>query len=371
MVSSLVKKVIDVSHTSSDKCDNVPLETLGARLLVFSPDGRKLACITTNSRIFIFNISCTRQSIAEEKPDISVPAPLWELMRDPLPRLCQGSKRRAPCGSKQQIQTQCDCHESHHGAYLNMITRACFSTTSRFLAVADLAGNISIFTYGSSGWSACQNAIPKFSSAISILSFRPLPTIPLSIDNFEDHRETLLVIPVESNHILEFSVPSGVLSLWSRQNPMPRHMPAMWSAVTGRAVGAFWESSEKVWIWSGSWVWMFDLSRDWPMTRNVTQSSIMKKRKRVGVSSDAETKKDEVSPSSEDEDDGMGIETKHVTRICGARGQPPFWGCWRWRNLLGFSPIGFRDRQHAGRGHSRELCVVERPTWDVDMSRRV
>jgi U3 small nucleolar RNA-associated protein 4 len=68
------------------------------------------------------------------------------------------------------------------------------------------------------------------------------------------------------HQLVEFHVLTGKLSDWSRRNPKA-YLPAAFTVIKDRAMGAIWDVSqdrERLWLYGPSWMWMFDLSQDFP-----------------------------------------------------------------------------------------------------------
>ena len=208
------------------------------------------------------------------------------------------------------------------GSYMRTISRVAFSADSRILAVGDLAGYLDTwilqgcedFTEESNkqqtaleqanrsddesseeevhaqvtlGQSWIRNPtasiLPKLPSAALILSFRPRrlnhdkqATSGISIyikggsshsknASYTGHEDRLFVFTGE-HQIYEFHVLSGKLSAWSRRNPSSQ-LPQAFQAIRDRAMGSIWDVcglKERIWLYGTSWLWMFDLSLDFP-----------------------------------------------------------------------------------------------------------
>ena len=245
-----------------------------------------------------------------------------------------------------------------------------------------------------------------------VLSFRPAPSSEqLAIEGADDEERVedeaadaeLLVLPADTHIIHLFSATSGRLTQWAQRNPMPDCLPVEFAAVCDRAVGAFWEDSDRAWCFGAAWVWMFDFSRDWPnhkLSFDTVGHGEGGKRKRdapVGVGSisgagsrmpipigllaqpsafesDEEDDEEDDYAMSEDEDDEDVDNPENTIRK--RYGQKPYWGSYRYRSLLGFLPVGKREVvEMAGEGWEGglgavEMLVIERPVWDVGLHPR-
>jgi U3 small nucleolar RNA-associated protein 4 len=397
-------KNIDEESGGEDSDDEgeVELADEGARYLKFAPDGRRLLVITPDSRILMVNLDITASSDRKEKPTISISSPVYELDRDlPLNQLQPALKTQQIPSKKRSRQRQ---DEGTHGDYLHTIVKSSFSSTSRLLAVGDLAGNITTFSLFDGTWSRISTSIPRLPAAPVALSFRPAPTkLQLSAsadDNDEDEAPDaeLLILPADTQVLHLFSATSGRLTQWSQRNAMPDCLPVEFAAVVDRAVGAFWEGTERAWVFGAAWVWMFDFSRDWPnhsLSFDTVQMGNDGKRKRgapVGVGSISGAGGRMHQPmglaqqpqvGEESDSEGFPLSDEESSEHEGAskdmrmkRGQKPYWGSNRYRSLLGFLPVGkrevfemFEESWEDGL-NAVEIVVVERPVWDVGLPPR-
>lgn len=272
----------------------------GARTVKFSPDGKWLLLIRSDSKIQI----CRLKRNEGARKCVLI-----------LPRLV--TLERLP---RDTTETQ---SELGLGSYTRTISRVAFSADSRILAVGDLAGYLDTwvlqgcedFTEGNiqqqmvlelvnisddesseeenhaqatlgQSWNRNSAAfmLPQLPSAALILSFRPrkpnqnkqaTSSISLSVKgrsshsnhaSFPDHEDRLFVF-TDEHQMYEFHVLSGKLSAWSRRNPSSQ-LPQAFRGIRDRAMGSLWELSglkERIWLYGSSWLWMFDLSLDFPV----------------------------------------------------------------------------------------------------------
>lgn len=280
------------------------IASYGARLIQFSPDSRWFLLIGADNRVRLFRITTTNGQ-AELAAKAVV---LNRISRHPSP-----------------IKTQ---HGSHDG-YEGSISRVAFSADSRILAVSDLSGFIDTWVLegyedltqepngilnGHKSASSSEDSdsdsdldsdseasiilgqhwirnpqaelLPKLPSTPLILSFRPskpgedgvtiqTPILPHPtrhnahpISHDLPKGEDRLIAVTAQNSVYEYSVLSGGLSDWSRRNP-PERFPAEYRQLRDRAKGAVWDirrRKERLWVYGFSFLFMFDLYMDFPVT---------------------------------------------------------------------------------------------------------
>lgn len=136
--------------------------------------------------------------------------------------------------------------------------------------------------------------IPKLPSAAVVLEFRPAaapgkasrsinaPTPHPTRHNPHPHSHDLprgedrLLVATATGKILELEVLHGTLSAWSRQNPTA-NFPIEFKRLRDQPMGCLWDlekSKERLWLYGSNWMWMFDLSRDIPVTLPVEEDSL-------------------------------------------------------------------------------------------------
>ena len=285
------------SNTLKVSKTGMPLNAgdVGAKIVKFSPDGKWLLIIRTDSSVQIFRLR--EDDGSKSQLLIKSPIALQRLSRDP-------AKTKLQYGSL--------------GDYERSISRVAFSADSRILVVGDLSGYLDTWvlegyedlTQGDEeaealGPSAdsdedaddesqpriifgqhwirnpAASLLPKLSVAPIILSFRPSrlgstaatngnravhPTRrtphPHSHD-LPDGEDRLFVFTSE-HQMYEFHIMSGKLSDWSRRNPTSS-LPQKFRDIRDRAMGVVWDvwrPKERIWLYGSSWLWMFDLSDD-------------------------------------------------------------------------------------------------------------
>jgi len=141
-------------------------------------------------------------------------------------------------------------------------------------------------------WTTCPSGalLPTLSSPALVLSFRPTktPTTPQPNGNPGIHptrsnphahshalpidTEDRLIVLTASHELLELHVLEGRLTPWSRRNPSTC-LPEEFHLQRDRAVGCLWDVTgpsennsprERLWLYSSSWLCMFDLAQDLP-----------------------------------------------------------------------------------------------------------
>ena len=281
-----------------------------AQIAKFSPDSKWLLLITPDSHVQLHRIISSqdpRKGAVFKRKAVY----LKRLSRDPIKTKCQ--------------------HGSL-GNYDRRIIRAAFSTDSRILAVGDLDGYLDTwvleghedFTQADdedidapdlSASSDDENVdekvhpnvilgqhwirnpaaslLPKLSAAPLILAFRPSkgrsnpgmsngnitlhPTRKTPYPHSHDlpDGENRLFVLTSEHQMYEFAVLSGKLSDWSRRNPTSS-LPPAFRTIRDRAMGSVWDvgtAVERIWIHGSSWLWMFDLSKNFPTTESISQST--------------------------------------------------------------------------------------------------
>ena len=131
-------------------------------------------------------------------------------------------------------------------------------------------------------WSRSRSGLPNLSAFSLILSFYPPDLVTheaksgetqshgSSLSTYDRHRPGKAVdklVAVTALHdIYEFEVLGGRLSDWSRRNP-PSHFPPEFLRDKERAMGCVWDThnnKKRIWIYSSTALWMFDMSGDFP-----------------------------------------------------------------------------------------------------------
>lgn len=258
------------------------LSRCGARHLQFSPDGRWLLVVRPDSQLLLYRFVLAGNSEGQS-----------EILDNPI-ELHRG---------EHPLPTPPSPFEGTMGEYWKSVCRVAWSSDSRVLACSDLSGHLDAWILQgkercpegqdveakpsmngtingtrkdvddesqSSGeedsflddshevlgqfWSLSKPGLPKLSTFPLVLSFCPGST---------PHR---LVAITSLHEVYEFEVLRGSLSDWSRRNP-PSHFPTEFLKDRDRVMGCIWDannSKKRMWIYSTTALWMFDLSRDFP-----------------------------------------------------------------------------------------------------------
>ena len=310
----------------------------GAKLVKISPDSRWCVIVRPENSIHICRF--IQAETPKEKPRIMAKVvDLKRLHRDPIaPKLQHGSLWN----------------------YDRSVARIAFSADSRILVVGDLSGYLDSWVLEGHedltqqadeqendaksstssddddddeeghalvilGQHWIRNPVaslfPKLGAAPLVLSFRPSrassssalsngntaihPTRqnphPHSHD-LPDGEDRLFALTCE-HQMYEFEVLSGKLSEWSRRNPTSR-WPTEFRQNRDRAMGLVWDTDlgkQRMWVYGSSWLWMFNLSKDFPPVEteasrseeedvnNATEANkLKKKRKRERKSSEVQ-----------------------------------------------------------------------------------
>lgn len=262
----------------------------GAKVAKFSPDGKWLLLIRPNSDIQMYRVM-RAEEITDGLSFQPKTVHLKRLSRDHI-------KTRTQCGSL--------------GIYKRSVSRVAFSADSRILTAGDVCGYIDSWVLeghedltgggdeaddasNSSGSSddgtadehdppgiilgqrwirnPAASLMPQLPAAPLILSFRPsrrqtasrMPNgnTAVQVPSGEDR----LFVLTSDHQMYEFSILSGKLSNWSRRNPTAS-LPSKFRKILERAKGSIWDTNqakERIWVYGSSWLWMFDMSTDFPV----------------------------------------------------------------------------------------------------------
>lgn len=152
--------------------------------------------------------------------------------------------------------------------------------------------------------------LPKMPSTPTVLSFRPSsssspvePSTPIPhptrqtphphAHNLPTGEDRLLVVTAGAQ-VLELHALTGSLTPWSRANPTS-HFPAAFRGLKDHSMGCVWDvsdSKERLWLYGSNWLWMFDLSRDFPVIdADTAVAKAGGKRKRLGLNTGEELEK--------------------------------------------------------------------------------
>ena len=278
------------------------------------------------------------------------------------------------------------------------------------------------------------SSIPKIPATPTVLSFRPASPSSKSLSNgVTTHAiptrhnpnpvahnlpsgEDRLLVVTATGDVFEFEVLKGALSAWSRRNPTSA-FPNAFTKLKDQARGCVWdvtESRERLWLYGVGWLFMLDLSRDFPPQSNGLVNGIAsggKKRKRKGgkeedsgagsmipdsklgtgmsrkmqrviheevnESHDIEFSNTDAMDIDEDGDEdsptlerlrrgGDHHESKDVESYNGNSEGDVYWYTFKYRPMLGMCVIGEGGNADIG----PEVAIVERPIWEADLGPR-
>lgn len=272
------------------------LSTRGASLVALSPNECWVCIVRPDSGVCVTKLF--PGSDEDSLPEVS--SRLFKLVRNSRPE----ATRTAQYGTL--------------GSYERTIRSAVFSSGSDILAVSDVSGHIDTWVLEGNEDSSLPSAVntsdsdsdsdsdepqsklvqgqiwiqnpansklPRLSSPILFLSFRPDTTTSSTNASItlhptrntpNPHSHTLptgedrLIALTVDHKFYEFSVMSGSLSAWSKRNPASS-FPSQFFGIKERAMGCVWDISaqhERIWLYGVSWLYMFDLSRDFPPLEN-------------------------------------------------------------------------------------------------------
>lgn len=293
-------KIFSLTQRTGDVTPNLKVQKLetpsslsaeGARLVSISPDNQWLCVVRPNSDIYLAKI--TYPSSPLDRPKIS--SKLAKLKR---------------------VERHTRHEKESHGTlsfYERTIRCIAFSDDSKMLASGDIGGYVDTWILEKCGDEAQnpikidgrsstvpsddddssddedtpaviqgqlwvptphESPIPRMKSGILFISFRPqksTQTRALTNGNHANIKsqtpsEDRLMVLTGEHQLAEFNTLKGKLSDWSRRNPKGC-LPSEFSGIKDRAMGALWDvdgDRERLWLYGPSWMWMFDLSQDFP-----------------------------------------------------------------------------------------------------------
>lgn len=426
----------------------------GARNVRLTGDGKWLAAVTATNEVKVVRIIRS-----EDEEDL--PRPLAKVAR----------LQRMP-----RDDTRSTALTGEYGSYERSINHAEFSSDGNVFAVTDLAGYIDTWiiegnedttapevdiddstsdaaededsdddddeasskeqlTFLGQRWirNPSSHLLPRLDSTPTLLSFQPStddsrpqpngnPAVHPTRSNPHPHShdvpttEQRLLVTSAKHQLYVFEVIAGRLSEWSRRNP-PSSYPSEYRMLDLPAKGCVWDvssSQQRLWLYGEKWLFMFDLSRDFPISegsrkrkldavtdtpRKTTtgagdiipskESTVTKMRKYNGApGKDAgkTTWVDVHAPRSnalDDDDDDEGesqplaslrrtATQDELTNGDGPTGgevaeveqKASWWHTFKYRPILGIVPVSGEQ------GQPLEVVLVERPSWDLDLPPR-
>lgn len=255
----------------------------GARILSISPDNNWICIIRPDSSINVARIRSTEGTF-------EVDSRVVELER---------SERDKPYRDRASFGTL--------GSYERTIRTVAFSHDSKILATGDLLGCVDFWVLQDSeprdAVAADQDnasvvdsedggeepvvidgqqwkrhvPMPRLHSAIVHLCFRPGPSQPKAITNgntVAPSEDSLLVV-TSKHQLVEYEVLRNKFSDWSLRNPRS-HFPVEFTSVKDRVMGGMCSArygANKVLFYGSSWMWIFDLTKDYPAPTSKDKST--------------------------------------------------------------------------------------------------
>lgn len=297
-------KAFALQHSNPAKPADVTLSSIelpekltkpGASLVQISGDGNWLCAVQDGCRVVICSIIST-----SDNHTVTIQRRLGRLHRSIPKYILNGGL----------------------GCYDRNITHIAFSTDSKLLAVADLAGYVDTWVLRTPGegaangdangdeasdasasdndssdddaestgtnekgrWVRNPNAklMPKLPAAPSVLTFAD------SIPGQEDVEDYTLAAVTSTWNVVAFNVLQGALTPWSRRHPR-KALPGPIQDLLDLAKGAFWQGS-RLWIYGVSFLFMVDMNQDLPAPERDVGDQVAQlgtKRKRTTATSGA------------------------------------------------------------------------------------
>lgn len=247
----------------------------GAHILSISPDNHWLCIIRPDSSINVARIRSSQDTF-------EIDSGVVELER---------SERDKPYRDRASFGTL--------GSYERTIRTVAFSHDSKILATGDLLGCVDFWVLEDSDSGDAvvvdhENAsvvdsedgdeeplaidgqrwkrhvpMPRLHSAIVHLCFRPGPTQSKARNNGNTAatgEEDRLLVVTSKHQLVEYEVLRNRFSDWSLRNPRS-HFPVEFTSVKDRVMGGVCSArygANKVLFYGSSWMWIFDLTKDYP-----------------------------------------------------------------------------------------------------------
>ncbi|KAF3936554.1 Cirhin [Dactylella cylindrospora] len=221
------------------------IATLGARKVLFSPDGRYLTIIAPNSEPYIFRIISSIDEDGKAKFDFG---PLYHLDR----------KDREPTLSASGKLDLKDGVIALGRGYERTINTALFSPCGRYLVAADLGGWMEVWGLeeGKGKWKLIKAALPRLPASPVAAGFRPL---------IKGTHSTSEIFFMTANHTLhEFDILTGQLTPWSKRNSdrLPKSFLKNKDRCFGLNVVEEKEKGRRIWCYGHGWVFMVNVDKD-------------------------------------------------------------------------------------------------------------
>ncbi|KAF3909335.1 Cirhin [Dactylellina cionopaga] len=225
------------------------IASIGARKVVFSPDGKYLAFIAPNSEPYIFKIT------AEIDTDGKATFEFGNLQH--LDR-----KDGGPAIANNKLQKKDGVIALGRG-YEHQINQVSFSPKGKYLFAADLGGWMEAWTVEDAKkgkWKLIKASLPRLPASAVAAGFRPL-----LVDNEAGRGDSSEVLVMTSDHSLhEFDVVTGQVTPWSARNSerLPRQFLKLKDRCFGISVVEAKGKGRRMWCWGHGWVFMINVDRD-------------------------------------------------------------------------------------------------------------
>ncbi|KAK6349229.1 U3 small nucleolar RNA-associated protein [Orbilia blumenaviensis] len=224
--------------------------TIGARKVLFSPDGKHLAFFAPNSEPYIFKITA---SVDEAGKSTFEFGDLQHLDR----------KNRDITASGGKLQRKDGVVALGRG-YERQVTRACFSPNGKYLFAADVGGWMEAWSLEDAKkgkWKLVKASLPRLPAPPVAAGFRP----PVTSESGTVDEDSSEVFVMTSDHTLhEFDVKNGQVTAWSTRNSdrLPRQFLKLKDRCFGISVVEEKSKGRRMWCWGHGWVFMINVDRD-------------------------------------------------------------------------------------------------------------
>ncbi|EWC44678.1 hypothetical protein DRE_06574 [Drechslerella stenobrocha 248] len=252
------------------------IASIGARQVLFSPDGKTLAVIAPNSEPYLFRITSTAGDDGKPSFEFSPPRHLDRKDREP-----------ATNGGNAKLSRKDGVIALGRG-YERQISHACFSPHGRYLFAADVGGWMEAWTCDDAArkpWRLLKTSLPRLPASPAAIAFRPVQRGVGA--QAADSAEVFVMTAEHTLH--EFDVNTGLVTAWSARNSarLPRAFLKLKDRCFGMAGVQEAAKGRRMWCFGHGWVYMFSVDRDLPALRakegDTAVSAGGMKRKRTGV----------------------------------------------------------------------------------------
>ncbi|KAK6527141.1 U3 small nucleolar RNA-associated protein [Arthrobotrys megalospora] len=226
------------------------IATIGARKVLFSPDGKYLAFIAPNSEPYIFEIITSVDGDGKSTFEFGN-----------LQHLDRKDREVTVSGGKLQRK---DGVIGLGRGYERQITQTCFSPNGKYLFAADVGGwmeswNLEDAKKGK--WKLIKASLPRLPTSPVAAAFRP----PVTSESRNADQDSPEVFVMTSDHTLhEFDVTTGQVTPWSTRNSdrLPRQFLKLKDRCFGISVVEEKGKGRRMWCWGHGWVFMINVDRD-------------------------------------------------------------------------------------------------------------